>query len=334
MAKILLVTDAWKPQVNGVVTTLTNLVDQARNHGDRIYVYHPGRCSLRFKLSLYPEIEVGIPNFVKVYKILKTQKWDHVHIATPEGPLGFTFSTTCRVIKIPYSCSCHTKFPEFVNSRFKWFPVSLGWKIMKYLYSGSEVVLTTTNSMVQELKRRGFSQKNYSWTRGVDRNIFYPDDTANSNILLCVSRVSHEKGLDDFCSLDIPGFCKVVVGDGPYLETLKARYPAVKFVGKQTGNQLANYYRSAAVFVFPSKNDTFGVVNIESIACGTPVAAYPVTGPIDIIESGLNGYLSDNLEHAVQKCLELDRTKVYNSSLKWSWEACYRRFKNILVEVK
>jgi glycosyltransferase involved in cell wall biosynthesis len=336
MSKILLITDAWHPQVNGVVTTLSNLVKQAREHGDIVYVYHPKRCKIRFSLWFYPEIEIGIPNPFQIRKLLKKQKWDHIHIATPEGTLGIAFSRTCRRLKIPFSTSCHTKFPEFINAKWNFISVELGWKWMKHVYNGTTTILTTTDSMVQELKDKGFTQDIQSWTRGVDRSIFYPEEQdKNRNItLLCVSRVSPEKGLDDFCSIKIPNAQKILVGDGPYLQTLKKKYPDVLCAGKKTGKELGDYYRKATVFVFPSKTDTFGVVNIEALACGTPVAAYPVTGPKDIIEEGVNGYLSDDLSEAVQKCLDLNRESVYISSKKWTWENCYKQFSDILLKAR
>lgn len=335
MSKILLITDAWHPQINGVVTTLSNLVDQAKKNGDKIYVYHPGRCTFRFSFPLYPEIIIGIPNPFHIRSLLKKQKWDHIHIATPEGPIGISFIRTCRRLNIPFSTSCHTKFPEVINARYSFIPIDLGWKIMKYLYADSSIILTTTDSMITELKDKGFIQTIKSWSRGVDRTIFYPPTEHNKQLtLLCVSRVSQEKGLDDFCSLDIPNAKKILVGDGPYLETLKKKYSDVHFAGKKTGTELGDYYRQATVFVFPSKSDTFGVVNIEALSCGTPVAAYPVTGPIDIIEHGINGYMSEDLAEAVEKCIYIDRTIVYNSSIKWTWENCYRQFKNILLPTK
>lgn len=338
MSKILLITDAWHPQVNGVVTTLSNLVDQARKHGDTVHVYHPRRCTVRFPLWFYPEIEIGIPNPIHIRKLLKKQKWDHIHIATPEGSLGVSFSVACRRLKIPFSTSCHTKFPEFVNAKWNFISVDFGWKLMKKVYRGASIILTTTDSMVQELKSKGFTQDIRSWTRGVDRSIFYPEDKSLDRdgkiTLLCVSRVSQEKGLDDFCSLNIPNSQKILVGDGPYLDELKRKYPDVVFAGKKTGKDLGDYYRKASVFVFPSKADTFGVVNIEALACGTPVAAYPVTGPRDIIEEGVNGYMSENLVHAIEKCVYLDRKRVYDSSIKWSWENCYAQFSNILLKAR
>jgi glycosyltransferase involved in cell wall biosynthesis len=336
MAKILLITDAWKPQVNGVVTTLFNLVIEAKKQGDTIYVYHPGRCAFRFSLPGYSEIKIGIPNPLRIRKLLKKNSWDHIHIATPEGPLGFYFARLCRKLHIPFSTSCHTKFPELINARLPWFKISWGWAFMRYAYRNSTCILTTTTSMVQELRAKGFTQNIQAWTRGVDRYIFYPDYLTNNKelILLCVSRVSQEKGLDDFCSLQIPNSKKILVGDGPYLDTLKKNYDDVEFVGKKIGKDLADYYRKADVFVFPSKSDTFGVVIIEAMASGLPVAAYPVTGPIDIIEQGVTGHTSNNLAESVYNCVFMSKAIVYYKSMHWSWENCYNQFKNILIYTK
>lgn len=337
MTNILLITDAWHPQVNGVVTTLSSLVKEAKKHGHTIYVFHPGRCKIRFSLWFYPEIKIAIPNPIQLYKLIQRERWDHIHIATIEGPLGFIFSRICNLLKKPYSASLHSKFPEFVHSKWSFVPIGFLWNRMKDSYKQSSVILTTTDSMVQELREHGFEQEIISWTRGVDRDIFYPDfdrKPLKEKNLVCVSRISVEKNLDTFCSLKVLNTRKILVGDGPYLKELKEKYLDVEFVGKKTGQELGDYYRNADVFVFTSKTDTFGVVNIEALACGTPVAAYPVTGPKDIVEEGVNGFLSNDLESAITKCFSLQREDVWKSSLKWSWENCYKQFNEILLEVK
>jgi len=335
MSKILLITDAWKPQTNGVVTTLTNLVQQAKLNGDKIHVFHPGRCKIRFPLPGYSEITIGIVMPWVVRKLLKKQKWDHIHIATPEGALGIAFARTCRKLNISFSTSCHTKFPEFVNSRCSFVPIELGWRWMRHVYRDSTNILTTTNTMVNELKSWGFTQDIRSWTRGVDTSVFNPIGReafdCKNPLLVCVSRVSHEKGLDDFCNIDYPNAKLVIVGDGPYRKELERKYPHVYFPGMLKGEALAKWYRQADCFVFPSKADTFGVVMIESMACGTPVAAYPVTGPIDVIQQGVTGYMNDDLKTAVEHCLLLDRDQVYKASKHYTWEECYRQFKEILL---
>jgi glycosyltransferase involved in cell wall biosynthesis len=328
MTKILLITDAWFPQVNGVVTTLSNLVEQAKSNGHFIDVFHPGLCVLGFPLPTYKEIRVGIPMPWTVSNKIN-EGWDCIHIATPEGSLGMTFAKKCRKLNIPFSTSCHTKFPEFVNAKFPFISTDLGWKFMRHVYKDSTKILTTTDTMVQELKDKGFTQDISSWTRGVNRKYFSPIENPTGGYIVCVSRVSHEKGLDDFCKINYPR--KIVVGDGPYRKELERKYPDVEFVGTKKGHELASYYSNADCFVFPSRNDTFGVVIIESLATGTPVASYPVTGPIDILNKD-NGSMKEDLNDAVQECLKLDRKKVYKSSLKWSWEECYKQFFQALIK--
>lgn len=339
MAKILLITDAWgNKQINGVVTTLKNLVKQAHLAGDNVHVFHPGRCRIRFPLPGYSEITIGLISVWRAKRLLKKQSWDHIHIATPEGFVGNQFAKACRQLGIPFSASCHTKFPEFVNARIPWIPISLGWAWMRNRFRGASHILTTTDSMVEELKEWGFDQDIRAWSRGVDREIFNSKDRetpyCGKPLLVCVGRVSQEKGLDDFCQLNYPNATLMIVGDGPYKKTLEKRYPDVIFAGAHRGKDLARYFRSADVFVFPSRSDTFGVVIIESMACGTPVAAYPVTGPKDIIKQGKTGYMSDNLLHAVKECEKLNRTEVYQESLEWTWENCYQQFRDILLPAR
>ena len=337
MARILLVTDAWHPQVNGVVTTLDQLRKNAVNHGDKITVIHPRRFRLRFPMPGYSEIDLAFPMPWSVRRHLKKYIWDHIHVATPEGPIGIMFVRTLRRLNIPFSTSLHTLFPEFVAAKYPFISLDWGWQWMKLRYEDCSHILTTTDTMVKILKEKGFKQEIIAWTRGVDRQYFKPDPDRKPNQkkkLLCVSRVSHEKGLDDFCSLMIPNSEKILVGDGPYLKTLKKKYPDVTFAGKQRGHDLAKYYQQADVFVFPSKNDTFGVVQIEALACGTPVAGYPVQGPIDVVTNGVNGQIENNLTLAVNQALQLDRKKVYQSSLKWSWTKAYEQFKSILLPAK
>mgnify|MGYP000459159615 CR=1 FL=1 len=339
MAKILLVTDAWgNKQINGVVTTLKNLVKQAHAAGDTVHVFHPGRCKIRFPLPGYTEITLGIMTVRRAKRLLKKQSWDHIHIATPEGFVGTQFAKACRKLDIPFSTSCHTKFPEFINARLPWIPVSVGWAWMRSKYKGASHVLTTTESMVQELKQHGFDQDIQAWSRGVDREVFNPigreEVSYSKPLLVCVGRVSQEKGLDDFCQLDYPGATLMIVGDGPYRKTLEKRYPHVIFAGAHRGKELAAYFRNADVFVFPSRADTFGVVIIEAMATGTPVAAFPVTGPKDIIKQGKTGYVDENLLTAVKQCQKLDRQQVYEQSLEWCWENCYQQFRDILLPAR
>jgi glycosyltransferase involved in cell wall biosynthesis len=185
--------------------------------------------------------------------------------------------------------------------------------------------------MVDELKEHGFVGSILPWTRGVDRNTFYPRDVKSDLTLLSVGRISKEKGLDDFCSLKYPNAKKIVVGDGPYRKELEQKYPDVEFIGIKRGDELAEYYCNSDVFVFPGREDTFGIVMIEAMACGTPVAAYHVTGPKDVIDQGETGFMDNNLYVAIDQCLELSRINVYDKSKKWTWENCWSIFKSNLV---
>lgn len=335
--KILLITDAWEPQINGVVTTLQNLAKEAHEEKDEIIVIDPSFAKFSIHLPQYPEIKLCYISNRDIANILHDY-YDHIHIATIEGSLGYQFAKVCDRLNLSYTASCHTKFPEFIKARYNWFPESIGWKFMKHAYKNAKHVITTTSSMVTELQKHGFEQPISSWTRGINRDIFYPDRkeiNCGRPLLIYVGRLSHEKNIDDFCRLSIGDRAtKVAIGDGPYRKQLEQRYPDVIFTGALRGKELADWYRAADCFVFPSTNDTFGVVNIEAIACGTPVAAYPVTGPVDIIENGVSGYLSWDLESAVKNCLDIPRDLVYNSSKKYSWVECYKQFKQLLVPIQ
>jgi glycosyltransferase involved in cell wall biosynthesis len=190
--------------------------------------------------------------------------------------------------------------------------------------------------MVEELRTHGFDGEIISWTRGVDRDVFHPAHRVEtvSKYLLCVSRVSKEKNLEAFLEMDYPGYLKVMVGDGPMLETYKKQYPDVHFTGYKTGLDLAHYYANAEVFVFPSQWETFGIVMIEAMACGTPVAAFPVQGPSDVVEQGVTGFLEEDLATAVHRCLGLSRNKVLAGSQKWSWQRAWEIFRDNLVDKK
>ena len=326
---ILVVTDNVANQVNGVVTTFKNLEDQASMAGHRIVYIDPGQFP-HFDCPGYPEVKICWPHGIS--KKIKAIQPDYIHIAT-EGPVGLFARWWCERNDIPYNTSYHTDFAKFLKKMYG-MPESVTWWYMRWFHKNSHRVLVTTESIRQDLLTRGF-QNLRVWTRGVDRTIFnssYRGETvAGRPILLSVGRVSVEKGLDDFCQLDLPGATKIVVGDGPCRKDLERRYPDIHFVGAKKGTQLARYYAQADVFVFPSRADTFGVVNIEALACGTPVAAYPVAGPKDIVEPGLTGFLNDNLKLAIEQCLTLDRRAVEDDSLKWTWLECWRIFEENLI---
>ena len=326
MPKILIVTDNLPDQINGVVTTYKNIEPYALRDGYTIDYIHPGRYR-HIDCPKYNEVKLAYPK--GLWKEIDAISPDHIHIAT-EGPMGMLARRYLTVRGYRYNTAYHTKFPEGIKAILG-IPEFLTWPVIRWFHSNSNCVLTTTPSMVAQLHDKGFVKNIKPWTRGIDRDIFKPAprDPFKETVMLNVGRVSAEKNLEAFYELDVPGK-KIQVGDGPKLEYYKRKYPDVHFVGAKRGKDLANYYQQADVFVFPSKWDTFGLVQIEAMACGTPVAAYPVQGPIDVIDQGETGIMSDTLEYAVKKCLDLDRNEVYEKSLKWSWENAWDIFKSNL----
>lgn len=321
-------TDAWKPQVNGVVTTLNNVVKQLEKLGHYVKVVTPEDCVFQIPTP-YPDVKMGFWLDHSPRKMING--FDHVHIATPEGSVGKKYLNASLKAKIKFTTGYHTKWPEFLHAMFK-LPVNLSYWYMRKLHKHSSAVMVPTETAKRELEEQGFINV-VSWTRGVDREQFeYNDKPSGFPVLVCVSRISKEKGLDEFCELDTPGYQKVVVGDGPYLNELKERYDDVMFAGVKHGKHLAECYRQAQCFVFPSRADTFGVVMIESMACGTPVAAYPVTGPLDVIEPNVTGVMHNDLSQAIKEACSLDRKTVYEGSLKWTWENCAKQFLTHLAQ--
>jgi len=258
---------------------------------------------------------------------------DYIHIAT-EGPVGLSARKYLSKHNIRYNTAYHTKFPEGLRALFG-IPEAITWPLVRWFHKHSGKVLTTTETMKQDLLNHGFKDNIISWTRGVDREIFnssHRHNNINGKYLLCVSRVSKEKNLEDFFKLDYHGYYKVMVGDGPMLETYKKQYPDVIFTGFKTGKPLAQYYANAEVFVFPSKWETFGIVMIESMACGTPVAAYPCDGPKDVIEQGVTGFMNESLSDAIDGCLQLNRDNIHRGSTKWSWDNAWQTFRDNLIK--
>jgi glycosyltransferase involved in cell wall biosynthesis len=325
---ILIVTDNLPEQINGVVTTYKNIEAMAIRDNYRVVYLDPGRFRY-VDCPGYNEVKIAFPR--KVGKILEEINPDHIHIAT-EGPVGLCVRQYLDKHHRRYNTAYHTKFPEGIRKLFG-IPESLTWPIIRWFHRHSGRVLTTTDTMVKELRDHGFTGDIISWTRGVDRDVFYPDVArTNSGMLLCVSRVSKEKNLEDFFQLDFPGYSKVMVGDGPMLETYKEKYPEVEFTGYKTGQELADYYRRADAFVFPSRWETFGIVMIEAMACGTPVAAYPVQGPVDVVDEGITGCLNTDLKQAVKDALMLNRQHVWEGSGRWTWEQAWTIFRDNLID--
>ncbi len=322
--KILVATDAWRPQVNGVVRTYERLVDDVRALGAEIEILSPGEFR-SVPCPTYPEVRLALPGYGYLKRRLSEINPDAVHIAT-EGPVGWMTRSYCLGRRIPYTTSFHTRFPDYLRARFG-VPESWTFAAQRRFHNTGAGMMVASQSLARELEGRGF-QRILPWSRGANTELFRPRDVrlfGEGPVFLYVGRVAVEKNIDAFLDLELPG-TKVVVGDGPMLEDLKARYPDVTFTGKRVGDDLAEAYASADVFVFPSLTDTFGIVLLEAMACGVPVAAFPVTGPMDNVVNGVSGFLDDDLGAAARRALMLDRTAVRAHAETFSWDNAARLF--------
>jgi len=324
--KIILITDAWEPQVSGVVTTYKNIISNLPE-GYSVDVIHPGLFTC-VSIPFYKSIPWAICSYTKMRNMLKMRKYDwnmkgynvKFHIAT-EGSLGFRARRALTSLKYQYTSAYHTKFPEFIQQIVGLPTWTTKW-YFDWFHKNSQVVMCSSTSNAEENKQ----WNSVVLGKGYDSCFKYKDKKSSEIVLLYVGRVSKEKNIDDFCRVEIGGAIKIVVGDGPYRSKLEKMYPSVRFVGYKFGKELAYFYQSADVCVFPSKVDTFGITILESMACGTPVAGYPVTGPIDQIINGVNGYVSDDLEHAVINSLNIDRERTFESVQNISWQSSARQF--------
>ena len=327
--RILIVSDAWKPQVNGVVRTLDTLGDYLEKFGNTVYYITPDMFST-VPLPTYSEIRLAFAPYRMIARIINVYQPDAIHIAT-EGPLGWAARKFCVRHEHPYTTSFHTRFAEYLHARTR-FPIDWGYAILRRFHNPASAVMVATPSLQRELEERGFNNLRI-WSRGVDLSQFHPDmataaprlDVAGP-IWLYVGRVAVEKNIQAFLDLNLEG-TKVVVGGGPMLDELKAKYKSVRFLGPKFGDELAALYAQADVFVFPSKTDTFGLVVVEALAAGTPVAAYPVQGPADILEGSSVGAVDEDLEAACRKALGCATPQECRTHAeKFSWEACTRQF--------
>jgi glycosyltransferase involved in cell wall biosynthesis len=323
--RILIATDAWHPQVNGVVRTLTSLAHAAANLGAEIEFLTPdGFPSV--PIPTYQSLRVAIPNRGQIAQRIEAAFPEAIHIAT-EGPIGWSVRAYCRRQGLPFTSSYTTRFPEYVSVRTG-IPLSWGYAVMRSFHGASCTIMVATDSLRQELAERGFKRIG-AWTRGVDTKLFNPNDPARLDlprpIFMTVGRVAVEKNLEAFLALDLPG-SKVVVGDGPQRAELERRFPGAKFLGEKKGQDLTSHMAAADVFVFPSLTDTFGVVQLEALACGTPVAAFPVTGPLDVIADHPIGALDKDLRSACLRALTMSRETCRKFALERSWENSARQF--------
>ena len=324
---IAIVSDAWHPQMNGVVRTLTTTCDLLRASGHRVDVITPDQYP-SVPCPTYPEIRLALTLPGAVGRRLATLQPDAVHIAT-EGPLGLAARRYCMSKAVPFTTAYHTQFPDYVSRR-TYLPPDAFWPYIRWFHRPAQRVMVATESIREELREQGLTRLHH-WGRGVDLEAFRPDVGPSANyeglagpIQLYVGRVAVEKNIEAFLKTDQPG-TKVVVGDGPALSDLKARYPQAVFLGKRSGDDLARCYANADVFVFPSKTDTFGLVMIEALACGTPVAAYPVPGPRDILTDEA-GAMSEDLDEAIATALTRDRQACAAFGRQFSWQAATVQF--------
>jgi glycosyltransferase involved in cell wall biosynthesis len=325
--RILIATDAWYPQVNGVVRTLDTISTELHRMGHVVRVLEPRRFRT-LPLPSYPEIRLAFGAARRVARFIEAFGPDAIHIAT-EGPIGWAVRGYCLNNKLPFTTSFHTRFPEYLHARTR-VPLRWSYNWLRSFHWPSAALLASTPSLKSELEARGFRNIRI-WSRGVDTELFKPGPKdlfdVKRPVSLYVGRVAVEKNLEAFLSLDLPG-TKVVVGDGPQLAQLKARYPEVVFVGSKTGEELARHYAAADVFVFPSRTDTFGLVVLEALASGVPVAAFPVQGPADIRGAATTpvGALDEDLRAATLQALDCDPVACRAFALEYSWENCARQF--------
>jgi glycosyltransferase involved in cell wall biosynthesis len=323
--KIAIVTDAWHPQTNGVVKTLSTTAEGLRSLGHEVAVIEPGRFRT-FPCPTYPEIRLSWFPARTLGGLLAEWEPEAIHIAT-EGPLGAAARSWCLRRRFPFTTSYHTQFPEYLRARAP-IPLALSYAHLRRFHSAAVRTLVATATMQRQLEARGF-RNIVRWTRGVDVGLFRPRDKdflqLPRPIAMYLGRVAVEKNIEAFLRLDLPG-TKVVVGDGPARAALEARYPAARFVGYKFGEELAAHLAAADVFVFPSRTDTFGLVLLEAMACGVPVAAYPVAGPIDVVRPNVTGVLDEDLRAAALGALRLDPAQCRSHALDHTWEAATRQF--------
>jgi 1,2-diacylglycerol 3-alpha-glucosyltransferase/glucuronosyltransferase len=324
MMKILVATDAWHPQVNGVVRTLIMMAEAAKALGAEIEFLTP-QSFRTFALPSYRDLRLALPGPSKIAELIERAAPGSIHIAT-EGPIGFMVRRYCRKHGLPFTTGFHTRFPEYVSARSP-IPEKWVWIMLRAFHRPSQAVMAATPALVAELRSRGFRNV-VLWSRGVDTKLFHPRDIdicLPAPVFLCVGRVAVEKNLQAFLDLDLPG-TKVIVGDGPARAKLERRYPQAIFLGARHGEELAEIYAACDVFVFPSKTDTFGLVLLEALASGLPIAAFPVKGPRDVIGAAPVGVLSDDLRSACLAALRIPREACVAFAAGHSWEASARAF--------
>lgn len=324
MPKLLIVTDAWRPQINGVVRSIEHLVRDLEVLNVEVDILSPAEFRT-VPMPGYPEIRLALATPWQVSRRIAQSAPDFIQIAT-EGPLGMLARLVARK-QDGYTTSYHTRFPEYVSARL---PVPEAWMyaVMRRFHNSGRGCFVATESLRRELAGKGFENL-HIWSRGVDTTLFNPDYPPPLDlprpVFLHVGRMAVEKNVEAFLEMDLPG-SKLVVGDGPQLDDFRSRYSDVTFTGAKSGRELAALYAMGDVFVFPSRTDTFGLVLLEALASGVPIAAYPVTGPKDIIGESAAGIVDEDLRKAALACLDISRDDARDRALAFSWQACARQF--------
>lgn len=343
--RIVIATDAWHPQVNGVVRSLDATVERLGRRGHEVTVVEPGLFR-SFPCPTYPEIRLALGCAGKVERMLDGCRPDALHVAT-EGPIGWAVRRWCRLRKQRFTSSFHTRFPDYVSLRTGLPPGAI-WPVIRRFHQAAERVMGVTPSLLAELGARGLNNTHH-WPLGTDLSLFHPGQPRHPLIvslarpvLLYVGRVAVEKNIAAFLRAPVPG-TRVVVGDGPALASLRRDYPDVQFLGARHAAELASIYASADALVFPSRTDTFGLVNIEALACGLPVAAFPERGPLDILGhdgAGVHGgtrrigAVDPDLSQAIRLALSANREAAVEEARHYDWERCTDRFLTGLVPAR
>ncbi|MFI8481204.1 glycosyltransferase family 4 protein [Pseudomonas sp. NPDC078700] len=324
--RILIVSDAWVPQVNGVVTSLQALIAELQVMGHQVKLLSPTDFR-SIPCPTYPEIAL-VWNLWRVGPAIEQFQPDCVHLAT-EGPLGWAARRWLNRRNLRYSSAIHTRYPEYVTARCAWIPLRWGYAYLRRFHRRSQAVLVSTEHLRNELCGWGL-QRLRLWRKGVNTNLFHPEQEArdavqSGPVFLYVGRLAPEKNLEAFLDLDLPGI-KWVVGDGPQRKALEQQYPDIAFLGYQHGEALAKAYQQASVLVFPSRTDTYGLVMLEALACGTPVAAFAVRGPLDVLQQGVTGFMHEDLGHACLQALALNSERCASEAAKQSWKVSAQEF--------
>jgi len=331
--RILVATDAWRPQINGVVRSLESVARALRDFGVEIEFLTPQGFAT-IPLPTYNEIKLALATRRAVTKRLEGAAIDHIHIAT-EGPVGLATRRHCMRAKRIFTTSYHTRFPEYISARTR-IPEALTYALLRRFHNASAGVMVSTASLANDLAKRGF-ERLMPWSRGVDHELFSPTKAAVLDfprpVFLYAGRLAPEKNVEAFLGLDLPG-SKIVVGDGPSRRALEENYPKAHFLGAKAADALAVLYASADVFVFPSRTDTFGIVLIEAMASGLPVAAYPVMGPLDVVGKSGVGVLNEDLRAACLAALDVPREKARAHALTYTWANSARQFLDNILFIK